>query len=449
MFNDYNPLFLDRTNLVWEWLLNGNALDTSWNWNNGTATNVTYVWADRWYVSNVGSFNGISSQIDTWTKLVSWLTNVTVSTWINVNSFSNDGQCYIWEYNISWDRALAMDTVNSSNFRFIVWDSSNNVAVLTTTLGYSTWTWYHLVFTYNNWDIKWYINWNEVLSDTTTLSWALDTCTENFFIWCRKSWTEYFDGKIWLVRVYEETLSLDKINNLYQEWLREFWPTNAELSLWFPKHSTLDLERWKVLEISRSANGWIYYNQTWNWNNWIPTNVTDSTLWLNNVMSFNGGSSSIDLPVLTISDFTFSAIVKFNVLSWITNNIYSNVTTTPNTRIIEIRTNWNKLQFWINDWTFYWLDSITSLSTWVYYRIHCSYNSITWVKKIYINWIEDNSETITTWLSFDATFTDWHTIWNYIKNFRFLNWDIIEPILYNRVLSPEEAQEDFYSNFIS
>lgn len=59
-----NPTYIPRDGLVGERLLNGNAKDTSGNGNDGTASGVTWVSADRGYVGECGSFDGSNDYVD-------------------------------------------------------------------------------------------------------------------------------------------------------------------------------------------------------------------------------------------------------------------------------------------------------------------------------------------------------------------------------------------------
>ena len=89
-----NPTNIPTNWLVWAWDWDWNWLDRSWNWNNGTATNVTYTSADRWYVKEVGSFNGSSSKINIWANLFTW-TEFSTHIFIKLNSLPTTWNKYI------------------------------------------------------------------------------------------------------------------------------------------------------------------------------------------------------------------------------------------------------------------------------------------------------------------------------------------------------------------
>jgi hypothetical protein len=54
------PYSVPTNGLVWYWPLSWDALDYSWNNNNGNPTNLLFVPTDRWYQKQAGSFNGSS-----------------------------------------------------------------------------------------------------------------------------------------------------------------------------------------------------------------------------------------------------------------------------------------------------------------------------------------------------------------------------------------------------
>lgn len=214
----------------------------------------------------------------------------------------------------------------------------------------------------------------------------------------------------------------------------------------------------KVLEYSRPQSGWVYYDQSGNWNNGTPNHVTDSTLGLNNVMSFNWTSSAISFTWTEDVDWdiTVNATIKIDT---ITNNygIYSLNDTTYST------TNRPKLfHFFIYQWklriyrrTTRWVDDATptffwntTLTTWKYYNVSMVWKNSTWNIEFFIDWVSDWSWTITTWTitwltKWIGRFWNWSWWW-----IHYFDWDIITPSIYNRALSDNEVQQDFYSNFI-
>ena len=106
-----NNFTIPRNWLVWEWLLDWNANDTSWSWYNWTATNVTYAKTTKGYQSQAGSFNGSSSISITGNQVNS--TSRSYSVWVKLNWYSNYWGIVLYDY------------VSSNNFEWIatLWTS--------------------------------------------------------------------------------------------------------------------------------------------------------------------------------------------------------------------------------------------------------------------------------------------------------------------------------------
>jgi len=107
MLYQSNPTHINRDNLVWEWLLDWNANDTSWNGNDWTATNVTYLPAEKGYVWEVAEFNWSTSRIQNpsintaWTFWLTFVMNTAVfpTVWNNMVPISTyDDVPNAWGY---------------------------------------------------------------------------------------------------------------------------------------------------------------------------------------------------------------------------------------------------------------------------------------------------------------------------------------------------------------
>lgn len=324
MWNKINETFLDRSNLQGEWLLDWNANDSSGNGNNGTASNVTWVWADRGYVEETGSFNGSSSKID--------LPNFTVTSftysgffkmnawWINQTIFT------LWN---TWSTQFIALRLNTSNQIFISSFNWTTEKTLFTTEAFLVGETYNVTLENNSWTCNIYINWALIKSWTIhnqTYWW-----TVNAFGYQRASWNIFFfNWEIGMSRLYSRVISQQERDVLYLEGLRKLWPTNlANRSQGLPKYSLPNLESSKVLEISKAQSGWIYYDQTGNWNNGTATNVTDSTVGLNNVMSISSWNitwpSTSFLTALCWEQISWKWVLQGNP-SYITSTWISNWT---------------------------------------------------------------------------------------------------------------------------
>jgi len=217
---------LDR--LVAAYDLDGNANDSSGNWNDWTATNVTWGSADRGYVEEIWESNWTSTRIETDTILQDWYT---VSYWATLVNLT-ENQCRLWDA----DRSTT-NQQKSCHFRLVEWGFS--ITTLTPSDGFNAvltypisevWT-YHVVAYFKDWDYELTVNWDTVsTTDSYTQPTGLDWLC--IFAACDTS-PSYDPWKIWLVRMYNKKLSEQEKNALYLEGLRKLWPTNISTS--YPK----------------------------------------------------------------------------------------------------------------------------------------------------------------------------------------------------------------------
>ena len=317
--------------------------------------------------------------------------------------------------------------------------SSNNATVtnpIWTTSSYSyiklqlDW-WASTTFTYssatytNSYLIKnWQVIKNSWEVSSTALSWV--------------SWNSYQ----WLF-LFNKTLSSEEEAQIEAYAKRRLWPdywqTRRSQNNDFPKYSLPNLEDWKVLEISKPASWWVYYDQTGNWNNSTTiTNVTDSTNGLYNVMSFDGSSSYI-----TLSTNTVPATWDVTINWW----LYQSNTTT------WIWIDWN--DWGANRWDFYawtswiaWYDAVWWALFWSWIEQNKWY-MVTFIKRgsnreLWINWILNVSDTNASTLSWTAEY-----IWRKKSAASdYFPWKISPPKVWNRALSDQEVQQEYYSNKI-
>lgn len=454
-----NPTHLDRTNLVWEWKLDWDAKDTWWS-NDWTATNVTWVASDRGYTSEVGSFNGTSSYVNipfssnenfwTWAfSIWAWVKTTQTAGAVIFNKREST-----WAHNAKLQGAINL-TAWKVTFTVIwtEWTAYNVVSVASVNDGL-----YHLVeckSTGSSWQIEVWIDW---VQDNTAAIWAT---TVNFVtptamqIWrIYQSWipfaTFYYSGNVWLFRMYSSFITAEESNALYIEWLRRFWPKDRLFNnTAFSKYSLPNLESWKVLEISKAAVSWTYYDQSGNGNNWTPTSVTDTAVGLNNVMTFNGSTSYVTINnwVNTDNDFSLSVWVSKTLLDTSIKYIWCDF----DDRNCVLLYDWglSLLYFQFYDWATTYKASIpySLLVAWDIYNVTATRNKTTWMK-IYLNWVFIASNSYTwNWETLTLTSTLWRhpsvpTTYN-------LDWDIALVKIYNRTLSAQEVQQLYYSNFIA
>lgn len=444
----YNPTYIPRDGLVAEYLLDGNAKDTAGS-NDGTATNVSYPTSDRWYVNDVWEFNGSSSYVNI--PSVTLNNNYTINLWFNTDNFPT-----------TWNPAgwLLSSRTSGQNDRGSIWCLNNQILVLGGSSGQLGWN----LVTNKRYMVTYTKSWNTYTCyvDKQQISTFTDSNTINALNLPRLGSLgqyvfpqEFYDGQLWIVRIYNRALDAEEIDALYQEWLRKLGPTNlignniGGAVGKFQKYSTYNLENGKILEISKPNVSWTYYDQTGSGNNGSETDVTDSALNKNNVMSFNGTSSRVTFPDLWL----FSWASDFSICFWQASN---SVTTDQDIINLwweyDIKVKYNfagnwKIKFQNFDWaTELNVFSNTAVNDNISRFITVIYKN-TWDAEIRINWVLDNTGTLNT---NPQVLTGTNTIWaNENQTWNFYDWQIIQPMIWNRALSDEEVQQLFYSNYIT
>ncbi len=450
-------LNINETTIPLDWLvaaydLDGNANDSSGNWNDWTATNVSWAAAERGYVEEVGSFNGSSSYVEVPHSTDFESDNFSISVWFNSDNFSSWSRRIIWKDawgNTNWDWQLRMDDTIEMQVVFQAQNWSSEVKLNSWITSADVWSWCNVSVVWISSSITIYVDWIE--KNTASFAWSNANNSNTIQLGRHStSWTNFFDWEIWLVRIYNKALTSSEVNALYLEGLRKLWPTNTRLSWDFPKYSLRSLEKDKVLEISKANSSGTYYDQTGNGNNGTATNVTDSVNGLNNVMSFNGSSSRIE-----ISDTPFDFTWDFSVFSTVK---FDNLSSTTKTRFISKRNGWAdwwmmlantngkfRIDFYAN-WGQYFTNSTpnTTFNTSWIFNVGFTYNNTTKLLQCYIDWVADWSVT-TVW---NPTLNNVNLyIWkNNISN--FFDWEIINPTIYNRALSETEVKQLYYANKI-
>ena len=320
-------------------------------------------------------------------------------------------------------------TFTSSSFSYIS-DQLDWWASTTFTYSSATYTNSYLI---KNWQViknSWEVS-------STALSWV--------------SWNSYQ----WLF-LFNKTLSSEEEAQIEAYAKRRLWPTywqtRRSQNNDFPKYSLPNLENWKVLEISKPASWWVYYDQTGNWNNSTTiTNVTDSTNGLYNVMSFNWTDSKIitnntlNTNVLTIiSTFNTSdnsTPTNWSFIIWVWQKSTSNTFSKNiiiNNWIIKVYDTEQNVSLWEI------ISSTNTYNDWKNHRVGCVFN---WTScDLYIDWVliwswTSNWQNVNLWETNIGTFLLWN--WSYGQYF---DWDVISPVICNYALSDQEMQQDYYSN---
>lgn len=192
--------------LIGEWLLDGNTLDTSGFWNDGTPQGITYIAWHGWVQSAV--FSG-SQYITLPSTSINNLTAGTISIWAKR-----------WA---SWSQYAFVDKLTSgvSNRIQFMLDDLNNVfrfRINDQTLApYPVDTstdWIHWVGTFEQWvGMKMYKNGN--LDSQNSTSTYLPSSSDTIYIWCVWGFTAFMVWQLQGLRVYNRALDLTEIGQLY------------------------------------------------------------------------------------------------------------------------------------------------------------------------------------------------------------------------------------------
>jgi len=234
-----NNTFIPRDNLVAEYLLDWNANDTAWS-NNWTATDITRVDGDRWYVNQCASLNGSQfSKTNIWSG----------ENLLSKNAINDPSGYTIW-INSSWRiffhrRGSVRKAISTTNSIVV-----NKEYLLS------------IVINWNN--SKIYLNWVEqALTDNDDM-WIWDsTNSHSLTLWSSPSGADFYSWKAALLRIYNKIPTESQINSLYQEWLRKLWPTNLLPSDTTSVKDSLVASyslNWNVLDSAGSNNWTASYN---------------------------------------------------------------------------------------------------------------------------------------------------------------------------------------------
>jgi len=467
----YNSI--PKNGLVWEWKLDGNALDTSWNWNNGTATNVTYISTDKGYQKQAGSFNGSSSYINLW----SW------NIWIWWNLDINFIYTPISKTTGSWYQALFNDWSAWQKNLFIYASSLNNgiLTILNWNWGSSDdWAWWYLTYQLVDWvtyDIRYvrngttktlYINWQQVATYTWWYSWWITSNTK--YIWADSAILNIY-WKLQSFRIYNRILSDSERQSIVQEWLRQLWAgsdgilsnavaqfenywdndleniigwitasrtgwTTTTDNFWISKAITNPNYTWSSI----TYTAWYTFEDDWTW--WaIKTNPTGlSATWINRTTTLR----NIFLMNKTLSADEVTELERLCKLKY----LYPfKKTLPPNLKDgLQLWIAWDNSTTTLLDNSWVWNATISSTPTikriWQHKYISLSSQSISWSSR-------------TLWTTLCWEIVSWK--WTFQVNPAYITatWissttkDLANIVIFDRTLSDIEKQQIFYSTFIS
>lgn len=455
---------IDREWLVWEWKLDWDALD-SVGANNGTLVNMVYLDSLKGYNKTYSDFNWTNAywyiphnsniDFDVWTD------DFTISFWFKIDSVDVTDRLVskYWSSYLRYAYDIALlGSPNTWKIYTASWDWTTGNSIISNTI-VSTNKWYHLVFRSEaGATSRLYVDWVLDTSIAQTITNTTKT-PSRVNLWSYNtqysfSAPQYLNWWLQDLRIYNKAISVNQIQNLYQEWLRKLWPTNLLFNNTdFTKYSLPNLETWKVLEISKAQYTTnTYADQSWNWNTWTAVNVTDTALWLNNTMTFNWSSSYINVAnnstinFIDTDSFSVEAWVKVDTL-WAIQIFVSKQQNIINEFIYSLSISAsNNFQFWI------WKQNVVgnfavSTQTAVVWKWYHLVWTTDWTNiKLYVNWVQDWGTTKT----FSSATTSVATlqIWRSYDWALYFDWSMCNPKIYNRTLTADEVAQLYFSNFI-
>jgi len=190
---------------------NNNADDESGNNNNGAINGATTT-TDRFgECSKAYSFNGTNNQIVVGNNPIFDLTNtITLSAWVLPNTLSGDIKVLskFQSGSNSYQLSLYNGTASFQIIRggSLIWDKCESDILQVN-------QWQHIVCTYDNSEMKVYVN--GILKNTLAITGAIHISTAPVIIGNYNGGNSWFNGKIDNVRIYSTALSNQEVTDLY------------------------------------------------------------------------------------------------------------------------------------------------------------------------------------------------------------------------------------------
>ena len=169
------------------------------------------------------NFNGTSQYIQA--ASASTIVNpntsdLTLSTWINVKNFANDGTANqgVFMQNIdgsnAWMMTMGTGSTGTNQFTFIIQKGGVAYQYYTTNT-FSTNTWYHLaeIWNHNTNIMQIYVN-GTLQATTSTSGFGLGTADNKYYIGARSDGLGHFNGSLDDVRIYNRVLSAAEVTAL-------------------------------------------------------------------------------------------------------------------------------------------------------------------------------------------------------------------------------------------
>lgn len=454
--NEIQNLYQEWLRQLWAWsdnILSSAVAYYDFNWDANDIIgwyNWTVSWAtlttDRFWITNRAySFGVGTTYISTpnWTANF-WTWDFTISIIWSVNTS--------WTDNVLWSNLtsssptwISIDRQFSNNVSFETW-SWGSASVLISVNTYTSLVNKHITVTRVWTTHSIYIDWVLEVQSTLTVRNVTNAVGWAFWRYTYNN-TKNLNWKVETWIFIPRWLSSEEVKELYNlSKTRYLYP----LKKTFP----LNLRDWLVLELNWDSSWTTYYDNSGNGNNWTWTAVTNTRIGQHKIMWFNWSTSRIQVPHSSLfnftNKFTINLTINQNVLEewkWILWKWqYQPDASWTNQFVLLSKSTW-KIEFIVVTSAQTWFQSVQALSTGKNYRVSLKYD---WAfMYIYINWALDNTFVKTwniplTWTLQQLVF--WDCSYNILD--QKFNWNISNIKVYNRDLSHNEIQEDYFSNKI-
>lgn len=212
---NYNPVDI-TTGLVAYYPFNGNANDESGNNNNGTINGATLTTDRHGYANKAYSFNGVSNYISiNNSNSLQNISQITVGAWININNwYLSNGSGYfpiIEKSNSSSSGGIYNFHINNNSGFYCSLNGASSYSTYTPSLN----TWIFVVTTISNGVSKFYVNGNLISTNSTSGSGNPISNLPLIIGADIPGFSEYANGKIDNLRIYNRALDSNEIQALY------------------------------------------------------------------------------------------------------------------------------------------------------------------------------------------------------------------------------------------
>lgn len=217
---------IPRDNLLLEWLLQGNANDTSGNGFDGTVDGAVLT-ADNNSVPNQAYlFDGVNDRIFRAHNAGMYNSQISISTWVRIDSLhavnNNNWISAGWATTPTSIDGVYVYKPSGNKIQFIYFKTGSIVVVMESSVTFTLGVWFHVLCAHSNvsYGDRIYINGVRDLGVTYRIGAygaMLTTGTPDMYLGARSNNTEFTNGAICKYRRYSDTLTQAEITALANE----------------------------------------------------------------------------------------------------------------------------------------------------------------------------------------------------------------------------------------